>query len=320
MQLASSLSFDETEAGNVGLVATEAAKNLLKHAGGGDMVIRAVEHAGLGMVEMLAIDKGPGIADLERSFEDGYSTAGTPGTGLGAISRVATFHDIYTRPRQGTALLVRMGRRGAAARRALEPNGRFLAGAVSVPKPGEQVNGDAWSFRETAQNGGRLVMADGLGHGLLAADASRAAVRVSDEDPREPGPDLMRRIHEALRPTRGAAVAIANLHSANRTVQFTGVGNISASIISPDGIVRHAVSHPGTAGHELRRIAEFQYPWEPGSTLIMHSDGVLSHWSLEPYPGLLSRHPALIAGILYRDFSRGRDDATIAVVRDAETE
>ena len=59
-------------------------------------------------VEILALDKGPGIRDLERSLRDGYSTAGGAGTGLGAISRLSSEFDVYSPPGKGTALLARI--------------------------------------------------------------------------------------------------------------------------------------------------------------------------------------------------------------------
>jgi hypothetical protein len=51
--------------------------------------------------------------------------------------------------------------------------------------------------------------------------------------------------------------------------------------------------------------------------LIMHTDGLTSHWSLEQSPGLGRRHPTIIAAVLYRDFSRHRDDVTVFVAREA---
>ena len=315
LELASLLDFDETEAGNLGLVVTEAVRNLLKHAGGGDLILRASNENGRPMVEMLAIDKGPGIEDIARSFQDGYSTSGTPGTGLGAISRLSSLHDIYSRPKQGTALLAQMARRAGRGPQAITA-GRFRIGAVSVSYPGETVCGDRWTFVELPGAGAKLLVADGLGHGLLAADAAMAAVRVARDHPGESGVELMNHVHTALRPTRGAAVAIAELDYNADVLRYTGVGNISGSIVSPSGEVRHLVSHPGTAGHEVHKIAQFQYPWAAGSTLIMHSDGLSTHWSMERYPGLLRRHPSLIAGVLYRDFSRRRDDATVVVVQE----
>lgn len=312
MQLADRLGFDESEAGNVGLVVTEAARNLLKHAGGGELLVRSLARDGSAAVEILALDKGPGIENVGRSFQDGFSTAGTPGTGLGAIARLSTLHDLYTQPGRGTALLAQLWKRVRAAQPAAAA--AFETGAVSVPKKGEPVCGDSWAFLPQA-TGARAIVADGLGHGLLAADASRAAVRVAAEQSGVSGVHLMDRIHQALRPTRGAAIAVAEIHAGRGVVQFTGIGNIVGSIVAPSGAVQHMVSHAGTAGHEVHKIADFQYPWHPGSVLVMHSDGLSGSWSFERYPGLIARHPGLIAGVLYRDQRRERDDATILVAR-----
>jgi hypothetical protein len=85
-------------------------------------------------------------------------------------------------------------------------------------------------------------------------------------------------------------------------------------VVSAAG-ARHLVSHNGTAGHELRRLQEFTVPWFADAMLLLHSDGIATHWRLDDYPGLATHSPALVAGVLYRDFNRGRDDATVAVVR-----
>ena len=124
----------------------------------------------------------------------------------------------------------------------------------------------------------------------------------------------MRSLHEALRATRGAALAVAEIDTDRHVVRFAGLGNIAASV-HDGGPVRHLVSTHGTAGHAAHKIAEYTYPWPAGSVLIMHSDGVASLRDLDPYPGLLHRDPSLVAGVLYRDFARGRDDATVVVAR-----
>jgi hypothetical protein len=119
-------------------------------------------------------------------------------------------------------------------------------------------------------------------------------------------------IHGGLRSTRGAAVAVAEVSGSS--VRFSGLGNISASIVTPNES-RSLVSHNGIAGHEMRKIQEFSYNWAPGALLVMHSDGLSARWDLMKYPGLIARHPSVVAGVLYRDFTRGRDDALVVVVR-----
>jgi hypothetical protein len=185
-------------------------------------------------------------------------------------------------------------------------------GVVRVPKRGEEACGDDWSFVVDEKGRGVLTVADGLGHGLAAAEAATRAVAIGAERATDAPAMVVSSIHGGLRSTRGAAVAVAELNGS--AVRFAGLGNISASIVSPDDS-RSLVSHNGIAGHEMRKIQEFAYEWSPGSLLVMHSDGVSSRWDLKRYPGLISRDPSVVAGVLYRDFSRGRDDALVVVVR-----
>jgi hypothetical protein len=107
---------------------------------------------------------------------------------------------------------------------------------------------------------------------------------------------------------------VAEIDIAGQTVRFAGLGNIAATVYGPRS-VRHLVSHHGIAGHAAQRITEYTYPWPPDAALVMHSDGVATLRDLEPYPGLMQRDPGIIAGVLYRDFGRPRDDATVVVAR-----
>lgn len=309
--LASQLGFDEADVGRAALVATEAATNLCKHAGRGELLVRRVHEPGEPVgIELLALDKGPGMRDVARCLEDGYSTAGSPGTGFGALRRLASVFDLYSLPGKGTAVLARVHPRRSSP----EPDGALLqVGSVLVAAPGEPVSGDGFRFKEAA---GRAVLfvADGLGHGRLAAVAAQEAARVFELDSQLSPDRLLERMHGALRSTRGAAVSIAELELTRGQVRYTGVGNVSARLVTSDSS-RSMVCQNGTLGVEIRKVTVFEYPLAPESTLIMHSDGLTSRWTLDEYPGLLARHPSLVAAVLYRDFVRGQDDTTVVVVR-----
>ncbi len=192
----------------------------------------------------------------------------------------------------------------------------MLVGAVLAPYPGEQVCGDNWSFSQT-QAGPTLLLADGAGHGVEAARAAEAA----DPDVCRPMPTVHVRkslsaLHRALGATRGAAVAVARIDMAARTVRFVGVGNISAILVHSGG-ARHMVSHNGTAGHVAPRIREFTYEFDAEPLVILHSDGLATRWDIAAYPGLTVQHPSLVAGVLLRDHRRGRDDASVVAMRTA---
>jgi anti-sigma regulatory factor (Ser/Thr protein kinase) len=306
VEVARRLAFGETDAGRVALVVTEAATNLVKHAGGGEVIVRARDEQHGGGLEILALDTGPGIRDVGACLRDGYSTAGSAGTGLGALSRMGSAFDIYSLPGFGTAVFVRVG----GTPRAECP---LDWGALCVPKAGEDRSGDAVAVHERP-DGLTILVSDGLGHGGFAAEASDLAVAAFAKARSQPPAAALQTIHQAMRPTRGGAVAVTDVDVPHHTVRFAGVGNISGAVVLPS-TVRRMVSHNGIVGHELRRVGEFSYPWGDDAVLVLHSDGLATHWDLAKYPGLAARHPSLVAGVLYRDFTRGRDDVAVVVAR-----
>jgi anti-sigma regulatory factor (Ser/Thr protein kinase) len=315
--LAARLGFDSQESGRVGLVVTEVATNLVKHARGGEIVLCPVLEEVPPAVDIVALDRGPGIRDVDRALRDGYSTSGSMGSGLGAIMRLSSRFDLYSSD-SGTIVLSRIGAPGAGGSATGGPGAAGSAidvGAICVPCPGETVSGDAWSIAQGRDRTAVLVV-DGLGHGQDAHEAAETAVRAFSAHAGDSPGSLIGRLHDALRPTRGAAAAILELDRSGRMARFAGVGNISAAVLS-EGASRSMVSHHGTLGHVMRHVQEFDYPWPEGSLVILHSDGIGTHWDLARYPGLARRQPMLVAAALYRDFHRKRDDATVLALKEA---
>lgn len=307
--LAQMLGFDGTASGRAAIVVTEAATNLAKHAEHGQLLLRPIERDGVAGLEALALDKGPGMANVAECLRDGYSTAGSPGTGMGAMMRQADEFDIHSIPGKGTAVLARLWAKKLPVTKhqpALE------IGVVCLPKPGETACGDAWAV-EQQKDRCLILLADGLGHGPEAAAASMEAVKTLRTQSHLSPVALIEFAHGALRSTRGAAVSVAELDLAQE-LKYAGVGNI-AGVALVAGKDRHLVSHNGIVGHRAIKFQEFVYPWSSDALLVMHSDGLATHWNPDKYPGLVARHPSLIAGVLYRDFTRGRDDVTVLVAR-----
>lgn len=307
------LGFGETGAGEAALVATEAATNIVKHAGHGEIVLRALGQGGHAGIELLAIDRGPGMANLAGSMRDGASTAGSYGVGLGAMRRLSQEFDIYTAPDRGTIVGLVLWAGGAP------PAGAALDyGVVCLPIAGEHACGDSWSMALGATSA-TLLMADGLGHGPEAAKASDLAAALLSSRPGLPPGVLLQHAHEALRATRGAAVSVAALDMLSGQLGYAGIGNIAAHVYDRDGGQRRQmVSHNGIVGSNMRKVQEFSTPWPAGATLVLHSDGLQSRWDLADYAGLFGCHPRVIAALLYRDFARGRDDVSVLVARDRQ--
>jgi anti-sigma regulatory factor (Ser/Thr protein kinase) len=305
VEAAQRLGFEPQRLGELTIVVTEMASNLYKHADRGRIGIRCLRDGGLGAVELVAIDEGPGMADVVLSAQDGHSTAGTLGIGLGAIARLSNRADGYSRPGRGTVLTAQLWP-GAAT------PAQVAAEGLSRPLTGERVCGDRFAVRPH-DDGLLLMVADGLGHGPLAAAAAAAAADVFLASSLTAPAAIVEHLHKTISYTRGAAVSVARL--AGTAVQFAGLGNVAGAIAWPNGDRRGMVSMPGIVGHQMRQVREFEYQMDADAVLIMHSDGVSERWNLGNYPGLPRRAPLTVAATLLRDSGQRRDDACVLVAK-----
>jgi anti-sigma regulatory factor (Ser/Thr protein kinase) len=316
--------FDDVAAGRVAIIATEITGNLVRHATAGQhVIVRLIERPGRLALELLGIDAGPGMQNAAHALRDGFSTSTTPGTGLGAVRRLADDFHLHSQPDAGTVVLARVlaaaadpgAGTAAAAGEARARAAPLQVAALVLAKPGQDACGDAWAH---VQHGDRdwILVADGLGHGPDAAIASGTAVRAFERAAGSSPAEQLRVLHDALRPTRGAAVAIAEIRRDTGTVIYAGIGNIAGAVVSPGGAA-NMISHDGIVGHMAAHFREFEYAWPEGAVLVMHSDGLTQRWGLERYPGIIRRDPALIAAVLLRDASRGRDDTAVVVATEA---
>lgn len=301
-------------------VVTEVARNIVHHASRGHIVLRAIGEGEEGCIEVLGLDKGPGIADMTRVMRENYATPAGPvrESGLASVRRSADMFDVYSQAGRGTALVAQVGCRPG---RTAKPGTRRRTvhddvGVVSVALRGQEESGDRWAVR-VVQGRMAAMVVDGLGHGPDAAIPARAARTLFCDAATGSQQSLFGVMHQALHPTRGAALSMAVIDGKARLVRFGGVGNVEARVLSAD-TSRHFMPQNGIVGHTMPPVLKSaDLPWPVHGRLVMHSDGIASRWAVDDYPGLLARHPVLLAGVLFRDFGRARDDATVLVVRDS---
>lgn len=306
--LATAAGFDQSRTGQVAVAVTEAVSNLVKHATEGTVLVRPhLERTGA--VELVAVDRGPGIADVARALRDGYSTSGTLGIGLGAIARMATGWDVHSMPGRGTVLVMHFTPDGM-------PGPPLRVSGLRRPIGEESVCGDSFAFTDDGDTVS-VLLCDGLGHGPAAAHASREAVRIFLEEPRVPPAEALGRVHRGLGHTRGGAVAVAEV--GRETVSFAGLGNVSGWIAHAQGR-QGMISTPGIAGHRVsthlgRRLRQYEYALPPHATVVLHSDGLTDRWDPSSFPGLFAHSPAVVGATLLRDAGSRRDDACVVTVR-----
>jgi anti-sigma regulatory factor (Ser/Thr protein kinase) len=302
--LAGRLRFPEARGNELALAVTEAASNLHKHARQGSLLLRIGRDGGSTPgIELVTIDAGPGFRDATMAMRDGHSTSGTLGIGLGAIRRLADFCDLYSVPGHGTVLAARFWPQR-------QPVTVSCAGLIR-PITGENECGDNFG---AVRDGGTLtgVLCDGLGHGPLAASAAATAVAAALEDTGHEPAALVERAHRRMNHTRGGAIGVVQV--AGQTARFAGLGNITATLLV-DGTRKNMLSVPGIAGHQARTIRQYEYDVAPGTSIVLHSDGISARWEAAALPGLTARDPLVVAAVVLAEAGTRRDDAGILVLQ-----
>ncbi len=310
---------DTDGVGRLAIVVTEAATNIVNHGRGGMIMLRPLRHGDGAAIEVLALDKGPGIPNLDRAMADGYSSAGTAGQGLGAIRRLSEVFAIHSQRGVGTAVLARVGDRhhsSSRERRIASLDDRL--GAVCVPMRGESECGDHWEVAAWRDHLTFMVV-DGLGHGPDAAIAAACATRAFNANTTASHDMLLAALDGEMHETRGAAVSVITVGPGTHAVTFTGVGNVDARIVG-EGPKQYLVPQNGIVGHGMPALRSTFATWPAGGRLVMHSDGIVARWRMDGYDGLENLHPGLLAGMIYRDFARERDDVTVVVLGDIARE
>ncbi|MDO1445560.1 ATP-binding protein/SpoIIE family protein phosphatase [Rhodocytophaga aerolata] len=309
-KLAESYGFTEAKLGKIDIVASELASNLIKHTtSGGEILVKALGMGRAAGIEIISVDNGPGMVDVLRMMQDGVSTVGSQGEGLGAIKRLSHEFDIYSQPEQGTVVLSRIYLTEKDRKKNTGFN-QLDVRAVMVAKTGETYCGDAWRALPV-KDGCVIMAADGLGHGEEAHMASTQAVAVLSESLAVDPAGALRIIHQEIKRTRGAVGAVAFIQSAAGKVSFCGIGNIGGKVLSLE-VNKSLISYNGILGHNIpNTIHNHQFSWSDTSIVLLHSDGLKSRWEFSKYPLLRLHDPSVMAAVLYKDHTRKIDDILV---------
>jgi anti-sigma regulatory factor (Ser/Thr protein kinase) len=315
-RLAESFALSESAVGKVNIIVSEMVSNLEKHTTeGGELLVKAIGKPIRG-IEIICLDNGPGMSDPRRMMEDGVSTYGSAGEGLGAMQRQSDVFDLYSQPRMGTVIVSKVYKSNSA----LPPRRRYETGTVMVPKPKEVDCGDGFAILHHDQEVFLLAL-DGLGHGSSAQEASQLAVKTFCDQPIADPASALRTIHDSIRRTRGAVGFAVHLNLKHNKLNYCGIGNIAGKLFSTDTSLgnmsyKNVISYNGILGHNVPGNFHNQsLDWDRNKLLIVHSDGLKSRWDMSKYPNLHRHLPTTIAAVLYKDHSRHTDDTLILVCK-----
>ena len=314
-QLARSIGFAAVECDEIALAATELASNLVRHAGGGELILEPLSSCGRLGIQIVSEDRGPGFADTERALTDGFSTAGGLGHGLGTIHRFMDVLETFPRAGGGAQVVCERWLRPVTGR---QHSSRLEFGVATRSYRFQPENGDAFVIQQWEARALAGVI-DGLGHGQFARRASHAAKDYLDRHFDQPLEALFRGVSRACRATRGVVMALARFELDCGQVQLASVGNVETHLLGSPRASRIVVRRGVVGMSDNPAPVATSHPWTGCSLLILHSDGIQTHWLRSEIESLKDAAPSLTANQLLERYSRRDDDATIIVARNARS-
>jgi anti-sigma regulatory factor (Ser/Thr protein kinase) len=308
------MGFAATRREHMELVIHEIVTNQAKYAGGHGLVQIWEQHAPEPSLHLFALDYGPGVANLPAALEDGYTSGGTLGKGLGPVRRLADRHDFYTLPQ---------GMVSQAPWHGLSVWAQFCLTKPTQPV-GTQVGIYLRAYQDNIHNGDRLCLEqhdwqqvrwlhlDGLGHGEEAEVGTEGACEAFAHSASVE--QAMRNLGAQLTGTRGAVAMACEIDLPSGQGKICGVGDMAAYLMV-NGTRRTITFAPGVLGHAHRQIDSVDFEFPSHALLLTASDGIRRSWEANDLPGLWRTHPQLIAFFLGEVVGRHNDDRSLLAFR-----
>lgn len=314
------------QATEVATAVSELGMNIVKYAGHGSLTLSLAGGPG-GYVEVLAEDRGPGIANLDLALTESYSSRGTLGLGLPGVRRMSDSFEIRSEPGAGTWVRARRGLGAppsapvpppavAAAHTPQAPDGascRWEQAQLRRPCFGEVVSGDGCVL-QAVPHGLVAGILDVLGHGVEAHRLARRCERWLAAHAHADVAGLAQDLHEEVRGSLGLALTLAFLDTQAGGMVVTGVGNTRLFSLRSPGLCVDA--QPGiVGGNNMPRLRPSRLQIAPRDTLVLVTDGISERLSVQQLMPL--RHLAVqrIAQQVLRAHGKDYDDATCMVLR-----
>ncbi|WP_436936378.1 ATP-binding protein [Halovenus marina] len=304
---AEAVGFPEQAVSEVGVVASELGENIIKHADSGQLVVSQISADDRAGIRLESVDVGPGIDDVDAAFADGVSTAGTLGSGLGAVNRLMDRVTVSGEPIDGTRVVADRWVKPTYERTMDAP---VDVGAATRPKVPNEPNGDSFVLKRW-DDSALFGVIDGLGHGKQGQNAATAAQAYVERHFDRPFEELFEGTDRACRGTRGVVMALARFDWRERTVTVAGVGNVSMRL-DGDGHDSIPMRRGVVGGNSTTPLVE-TVDWQPDDRLVIHSDGVKSRWGWDDWSDIAGEPAAVQARTLLDRYGKD-DDATVLVV------
>lgn len=311
--LADDMGFTATAGEEIALVVSELGTNLLKHAHSGTLNLGTCPgDNGRTAILIETLSQGPPFPPESIALQDGISTHGGLGYGLGTVNRLMDeLHISSDGPTRITT------RRWLPDERPAHRTPSPEVGVATRAHPGCDCNGDA-AILVGDPKATLLGVMDGLGHGPHAHRAAAKARDYIEHHATLPLADIFLGVHRTCLGTRGVVMALARIDAVPKRLTLAGIGNIEVRFRSLLDTVQPTFRR-GIVGQKMPTALILEFPWTAESLLVMHSDGVGSNWSIDDLYARRDTPAHMLAQRMLGSLARDHDDATVLVARSPAT-
>ena len=315
--MALGVGFPSAASEEIALAVSELASNLIKHAKCGEIMLQPFSEGGRVGIQIESHDKGPGIRNVEEALTDGYSTAASLGFGLGTVNRMMDEFHISSEnrpPNNGTHITCKRFVRADTLSSMPAP---LDFGVATRSHPLMNVNGDAFIIKQWGTSA-LIGVIDGVGHGQYALRAAQTARQFVETHYDQPLSSIFLGVGRVCRATRGVVMSLARFDwtpDLSRIIlTFSGIGNVEMHVIGKQESMNFIIRR-GILGVNAPNPVVTEHLWNPEYVMVLHSDGISSHWKWIDFPEMAKVSPDVAAQRLLKHLARDEDDATVIVAK-----
>lgn len=300
---ASDMGFDNTSCAELALAVSEIAQNVIRYAVEGKASFSMPN--GRKVLTVSIADDGPGIENLEKAKQNGFSTGkGSLGIGLDVAKRSVDEFDIKTDSKNGTQITLK--------KFLPIPDDQIEYGIVSIADDNYAINGDDYLIKEYDGDKVLLAVIDGTGEGYPAHAAALLVKEYLQGNYRLSLEELAINCHEILKGSdldRGAAVALAKIEEGY--LHYLGIGDTHTYLLGEE--IKFLVNHEGTVGQfQLPSLKAKRVEIEEGSYVVLCTDGVKSNLWFDEDETMGAQK---LANTIFSEFHKSYGDVTVLVAK-----
>lgn|GEM_PF-2525609 len=313
------LNFSNREIEDISFIASQLWRNTVCHnAVNGKISFFQITPLNCIGIEIISDDKDSKVEKTNKILKAGISDKDAIDGVLGTINSFSDFFEIISDTEYvskkgmpvNTTITVRLWRKTLNDASGKDSS-KIKVSVITRPYTGFSVNGDCYYIKSLADRE-IIAVVDGLGHGMEAHEAASRAVKIIEENTQHSIEDIIKYINTALMDMRGAVIALFIIYKYTNEFEMISIGNIDCRHITAGSTIK-LLSYNGYVGAYGGKCKAQKHIYNNGDMLVLCSDGISSKWEVGNYAESVTQNPSLLCNMVFNEYEKHNDDATILV-------